>query len=610
MALGEKSFFAPFSILANLFRKPATIQYPKEDLDVHGKPGPSLIYRGMHANDLNACIGCGNCSRVCPTAAITMTPDPDAPEDPAKTSERPVIDYGRCCFCAFCVDSCPSGSLRMSRDYIYTRPSEVEEPLQEVLWKRDAFTIKPADAHADNPGWVQTESSRWLDFQRAPMPQMKAEERVNGFLEIVHGFSREAALREAARCIECGICTNTCPAHMHIPEYIRAIYDGKIEESVRIMYRTNPLPAICGRVCTHKCETVCAISHRGEAVAIRWLKRYALDSLPQEERVRVAAEQKAAAASGKSVGIVGSGPGGLAAAYYLAGLGHAVTIYERMPKAGGTMRYGIPAYRLPDAVLDAEIAAIEALGVEIRTGVTVGRDVTFSDLRSRHDAVILAIGFFEGRTTRMTGWESPGVHRAIELLRKYRSGEEIPVERKIVVVGGGNVAMDIARTLARLQRIRYGKVDLLVTCLESRREMPADEEEIEEAMEEGIVIEPSWAPQSVEKDENGKISGLAMCRCDRVFDENGKFSPQLSPEVTYCYAGEQIVEAIGQAPDWSFLTQEEQERLGLVRGRATSLASGIPGVFVVGDILHGPDIIHAVADGHEAARAVDAHFNR
>lgn len=610
MALGEKSFFAPFSILANLFRKPATIQYPREDLDVHGKPGPSLIYRGMHANDLNTCIGCGNCSRVCPTAAITMTPDPDAPEDPARTSERPVIDYGRCCFCAFCVDSCPSGSLRMSRDYIYTQPSEVEEPLQEVLWKRDVFTIKPADAHSDNPGWVQTESSRWLDFHRAPMMQMTAEERVAGFLEIVHGFSREAALREAARCIECGICTNTCPAHMHIPEYIRAIYDGKIEESVRIMYRTNPLPAICGRVCTHKCETVCAISHRGEAVAIRWLKRYALDSLPQEERVRVAAEQKAAAASGKSVGIVGSGPAGLAAAYYLAGLGHAVTIYERMPRAGGTMRYGIPAYRLPDAVLDAEIAAIEALGVEIRTGVTVGRDVTFSDLRSRHDAVILAIGLFDGRTTRMTGWESPGVYRAIDLLRKYRSGEEIPVERKIVVVGGGNVAMDIARTLARLQKIRYGKVDLLVTCLESRREMPADEEEIEEAMEEGIVIEPSWAPQSVEKDENGKISGLAMCRCDRVFDENGKFSPQLSPEVTYCYAGEQIVEAIGQAPDWSFLTPEEQEKLGLVRGRATSLASGIPGVFVVGDILHGPDIIHAVADGHEAARAVDAHFNR
>jgi glutamate synthase (NADPH/NADH) small chain len=324
--------------------------------------------------------------------------------------------------------------------------------------------------------------------------------------------------------------------------------------------------------------------------------------------VRVA-EQKAAV-SGKSVGIVGSGPAGLAAAYYLAGLGHSVVIYERMPKAGGTMRYGIPAYRLPDAVLDAEIAAIEAMGVEIRTGVKVGQDITFDELRSRHNALILAIGLFDGRTTRMTGWESPGVYRAIELLRRYRAGEEIPVEKKIVVVGGGNVAMDIARTLARLQKIRYGKVDLLVTCLENRREMPADEEEILEAQEEGIVIEPAWAPQSVEKDANGKISGLAVCRCNRVFDENGRFSPQLSPEVTYCYAGDQIVEAIGQAPDWSFLTPEQQAQLGLERGRASALAAGIPGVFIVGDILHGPDIIHAVADGHEAARAVDAHFNR
>lgn len=538
-----------------------------------------------------------------------MTPDPDAPEDPTRTQDRPVIDYGRCCFCAFCVDSCPSGSLKMSRDYIYTKPSEVEDPLQEITWKCDTFTIKPTEIHADNPGWVQTDSSRWLDFIRAPMVQMPPEKRVSSFLEIVHGFSREAALKEAARCIECGICTQTCPAHMDIPEYIRAIYDDRLDKSVRIMYRTNPLPAICGRVCTHKCETVCALSHRGEAVAIRWLKRYALDHVSQEDRVRIAAEQKQAVSSGKSIGIVGAGPAGLAAAYYLAGLGHHVVIYERMAKAGGTMRYGIPAYRLPDTVLDDEIAAIEAMGVEIRTGVQVGKTITFDELRSRHDAVIVAIGLFDGRTTRITGWESPGVYRAIDLLRRYRAGEEIPVEKKIVVVGGGNVAMDIARTLARLQKIRYGKVDLLVTCLEGRKEMPADEEEIIEAQEEGIIIEPSWAPQSVEKDENGKISGLAMCRCDRVFDDNGRFSPQLSSDVTYCYAGDQIIEAIGQAPDWSFLTPEQQEQLGLVRGRATTLASGIPGVFVVGDILHGPDIIHAVADGHEAARAVDAHFS-
>ena len=609
MALGEKSFFAPFSILANLFRKPATICYPKHDLDVHGKPGPSLIYRGMHANDLSVCIGCGNCSRVCPTAAITMTPDPEAVADPAKNPERPVIDYGRCCFCAFCVDSCPSKSLQMSRDYIYTQASLKEDPLEEVKWKREMFTIRPDHRRQENPGWVQTEHTSWLDLKRQGMAQAGADERVSGFLEIVHGFSREAALREAARCIECGICTATCPAHMAIPEYIRAIYDDRLDESVRLMYETNPLPATCGRVCTHKCETVCALSHRGEAVAIRWLKRYALDHLSQEERVRAALDQKQAPSQPKTVAVIGSGPAGLSAAYYLAGLGHAVTVLERMPRAGGTMRYGIPAYRLPDETLDAEIAAIEAMGVTFRYGVSVGSDVSFDQLRAQHDAVIIGIGLFDGRTTRMTGWEKPGVFRAIELLRRHRVGEEIPVEKKIVVVGGGNVAMDIARTLARLQKIRFGQVDLIVTCLESREEMPADVEEIEEAHEEGIVMEPSWAPQAVECDDQGRISGLSVCRCDRVFDENGRFDPHLSPQVTSCYAGTQIVEAIGQSADWAFLTPEQQTALGLSRGRAAALATGLPGVFVAGDILHGPDIIHAVADGHEAARAVDALFS-
>lgn len=610
MSLGEKSFFAPFATLANLFKKPETIAYPVEDLNVHGKVGPSLKYRGMHANDHQVCIGCASCETVCPTAAITMkaTGQNDA-ELKGANAQRPVIDYGRCCFCGFCVDACVSGSLGMTREYIYTKPSEKEDPLEELVWKRDMFTIEPGDRWSDNPGWQCTNDETWLDLHREHMHHMAASERVGSFIEFVTGFTKEEALREAARCIECGICTKTCPANMGIPEYIRGIYDNDLDESVRVMYETNPLPGICGRICTHKCEEVCAISHRGEPVAIRWLKRYAIDALGADRVTEIATHAKELfSPTGKKIAIVGAGPAGLSAAYYLSTMGHSVTVFERMPKAGGTMRYGIPSYRLPDEAIDNDVAAMIGMGVEFRLNTPVGEKISFETLKNDFDAVIVAVGFPGGRSTRVENYDHPDVGLAILLLNRIRLGEEIPVHENVVIIGGGNVAMDIARSMARLQKMKYGKVSICLTCLESETEMPADREEIDESREEGIVIRDGWAPKRIEVNEDGSIKGLYCVKCTQVFDENRRFNPKFDEGETSFYKGTQIVEAIGQTADFSFITDEELKMMGMDRGRFKvdeTMESGVKGIYVIGDIVHGPDVIHAVADGHKAARSID-----
>ncbi len=623
MALGDKSFFTPFSLAKNFFRKKVTIEYPKEDLEVHEKTGPSMVYRGFHFNDLDVCIGCGNCSRVCPTAAIDM--QALANMEVGKNKERPVIDYGRCCYCAFCVDVCPTGSLSMTRDYIFTQPAvEADKPEERVKGKVDEYTWQAGKKHEElveqgewegEKSWTTTPETSWLDFERQPMEMLPAEDRVQGFIEFVKGFSKEAAMKEAARCIECGICTNVCPAHMDIPDYIRAIYEDDLAENVDIMYRTNPLPSICGRICTHRCEGVCALTHRGEAVAIRWLKRYAIDNLPVEEtRDIVKRKQSINKKTGKKVAIIGSGPAGLAAGYYLALMGYdEIKIFERMPEPGGTMRYGIPSYRLPADIIARDISHIEALGVEIQCNTEVGKDITWEEIREKYDAVLISVGFPGGRMPPgVEGLDHPDVYTAIDLLNKIRLGVEIPVHEKIVVIGGGNVAMDIARSMARLQKMKYGKVDLIDTSLEDRHEMPADDEEIEEGTEEGITFRPAWGPRKVRVGEDGKIQGLEVVKCTRVFDENRRFSPQFDEDNKEFFEGTQIIVAIGQAAKYDFIPAEEQETMGIQRGRipTSDYATKLPGVFAAGDIVYGPDVISAIRDGHGAAQAIDRYFHQ
>ena len=581
----------PFKALKSLFQKPVTIRTPFEH---HNTPER---YRGFHINDLDKCIGCGSCARICDNEAIRMVELPNIEEKEGATKLRPVIDYGRCCWCALCVDICPTGSLSMTREYIHT---------SEDL---DTFLILPAQEGIHKKsypaGYSLDEEINFLDKERVEMTQIEPSERLKSFIEIVRGYSRQQALKEASRCLGCGICTETCPAHMDIPEYIAAIWNNDLEEANRQIYRTNPLPSVCGRVCTHKCESVCALRHRGEPVAIRWLKRYALDNI-EPEKLKEIVKENVIKKNGRKVAIVGAGPAGLACAYYLVLMGYKITIYEIMPQAGGTMRYGIPEYRLPYAALDRDIALIKSLGVEIIHNTEVGKDISLDKIFSDFDAVFSAVGLFQGRSTRIEGSNEKGVYRAIELLRQFTLGEDIPVEKKIVVIGGGNVAMDIARTLARLQKRMFGNVDIVVTSLESRDIMPADEEEIVEAEEEGISFIPARGPKKIEKSQTGLK--LFTVKCLRVFDDTGRFSPQFEENDKVVLEADMIVEAIGQAPlpGWIEFSQKDKIEMS---GRHIKVdefyQTSLKQLFVGGDIVEGPDVISAIASGHKAAQGID-----
>ena len=605
MSLGKKSFFSPFRFWSNTVKSPTTVRFPKEEIDTFGKPGASPNYRGLHSNDMEKCIGCGTCEEICPTDAVTMIEGDNTGE--GKLGKRPVIDYGRCCFCAFCVDICPSGSLAMSREYIRTYRTKPEilgdEEVEDI---RRHFLFLPGDLYKDNKGHTTEDEESWLDLERTKMAELLPEDRHDSFVEIVKGFTKEQALKEASRCIECGVCTETCPANMNIPEYIRAIWDEDLEESVRQMYMDNPLPGVCGRVCTHKCETVCALVHRGEPIAIRWLKRYAVDGLDEPSIKKVSASFREADKK-KKVGIIGSGPAGLSAAYYLSLLGYDITIYEGKEKAGGVMRYGIPKYRLPDDTLDRDIKMIRALGVLIETGKEVGVEISFDKVRKESDAVFLATGFSRPMSTNVEGIDKKGCFQAIDLLSKLAAGEAFVFGREVVIIGGGNVAFDIARSLSRLQRKKYGEVHITITCLEKEDEMLADEEEIVQGREEGIVIKTARYPKKVEYDGK-KLKGLATVRCVSIFDDNNKFNPTTDETNREFYPGDMVIEAIGQRPDYSFLGGDIEKKLDIVRGRIVTDEEGatdIPGLFAGGDIVHGPDVIHAIADGHRSAQAID-----
>jgi len=592
-----KDLIYPFTAWKNFFKEPVTIKKPLEH-----KAAPR--YRGFHKNEIHDCIGCGTCEDICQNNAIDMVPIDGVETKDGDSGLRPKIDYGRCCWCALCVDICTTNSLSMSNHFTWT-----EEDPEKFRFVAGAEN-KPWDNIED--GYKKADCYNLNNPNRIHMGELEPEARDKSFVEIVKGYSKEQAEKEADRCIECGICTATCPAHMEIPEYIKAIRENDLELGLKLLYNTNPLPAICGRICTHKCETVCAMNHKGDPLSIRWLKRYIADQFLGSDYKKVIGTEDTKS-NGKKVAIVGAGPAGLSAAHYLALMGYSVTILEALDAAGGMTRYGIPEYRLPYDAIDKDVDYIKALGVEIKTNTKVGKDVQLETLEKEYDAVFFATGLHLGRSTRIPGSDHKNVYGSIDLLRDHTLGKEIPCEKKIVVIGGGNVAMDISRTLARLQNKKFGKVQLITTSLESEDIMPADREEVVESREENINIDPGWGPKEIEiKDD--KIKGLHVVKCLSVFDESGRFAPKFDDDDKRFFEADMVVESIGQGMDLSLLPENIKDKVKFgPRGKVSTgknFQTSVPWLFSGGDIVEGPDVIHGIANGHKAAKGIDAFLSK
>ena len=589
--MGVRDLLSPFTAWKNLFRDPVSIQDP-----LNRAAAPR--YRGFHQNDNAKCIGCGTCETICQNGAIDMLPVASIATKQGDSGLRPRIDYGRCCWCALCVDVCMTGSLTMSNAYTWVE----SDP--------DAFRFTPGidKKHWDDTelGYHRPDGHQLTGRVREHMHEMEPEVRIDSFAEIVDGYSVEQAQFEADRCVSCGLCIATCPTHMAIPDYIKAVRDGDYARGVALLYESNPFSGICGRVCTHKCETTCAARHEGDPIAIRWLKRHIMDQVTPEQ-IRTAVG-KPAAPTGKKVAIIGAGPAGLTAAFDLAKHGHSVTVFEALDKPGGMTRWGIPEYRLPYDVIDQDVDVIRSVGVDIRCNVCIGKDIALDELHNTHDAVLIALGLQLGRATRTPGSDHPDVRKAVDLLRQATTFEDFGTPRQAVVIGGGNVAMDIARTLARLQKKHYGQVQVTLTALEDRAHFLADPEEIKEAGEEGVVILDARGPQQVVV-ENSQVTGLKTWRVKAIFDEQGRFAPSFDESDEQFHAASMVVEAIGQMTDTALLGDQLTEQLVWQRGRLQVDSGGRTSeawLWAAGDMVRGPDVVTAVADGHRVAASIHA----
>jgi heterodisulfide reductase subunit A-like polyferredoxin len=399
-------------------------------------------------------------------------------------------------------------------------------------------------------------------------------------------------------------CRGACPARTNVQGYVAMVAQGKFAEALEVIHRRLPFAGICGRICHHPCEQECNRGELDAPLAIATIKRAAAD-YGWDDPARV--ETPAYTPTRKErVAVIGGGPAGLTAAYDLVAKGYQVTIFEALPSPGGWLKYGIPGYRLPEGIVQREIDALLRHGIEVKANTKVGTDISLAELKQQYDAILVAVGVQKSRDLPIEGAGLPAVLPGVDFLRDIKLGKNPRVGKKVVVIGGGNVSMDVARAA-----LRQGGEEVQVVCLEGRDEMPAHVWEIEEAEDEGVKINNGWGPTRVVGD-GGKAKAVEFKACTAVFDSERRFNPRYNEKVTRQFAADTVIMAIGQAAELAFLQGEEKVTLnrGLVAADKLTKATGDPRIFACGDVAHGPaSVIEAVASAHEAAISIDRYLS-
>ena len=469
------------------------------------------------------------------------------------------VEKQNCVACGKCVEACPAGAVKLGQKLCDKEGCEITYPRMPL----------PGDQPWGEHMWTHN----YRDVNRI-------------------------------NCYDTGTapCKTACPAHIGIQGYLQLAKEGRYEEALALIKKDNPLPAVCGHVCNRRCEDACTRGTIDEAVAIDEVKRFIAERDLNAETRFIPKKTIPSLKGGfeEKIAIIGAGPAGLSCAYFLALTGYKPTIFEKNAEPGGMLRYGIPSYKLEKDLLAAEIDVIRQLGVEIRCGVEVGKDVTIEDLREQgYKGFYAAIGCQRGRKPGISGENAEGAYAAVDFLREAGAKESFALEGDVVVVGGGNVAIDAARISSRCTDAKIS-----MFCLEAREKMPASNEEIEEALEEGIELNCGWGPKEV-LEEDGHVSGVVFKKCTRVFDAQGRFSPEYDENDTVTVPCRHVIFSVGQAIDWGHMLDNLHVELrpngGALANKLTYQTSE-PDIFVGGDVYTGPKFaIDAIAAGREGA---------
>ena len=495
------------------------------------------------------CCGCGCLSLR--TAAMFKN------VDMVRSNYVSEVDASKCVACGQCVENCPVNALKLGQKLCSKKP--VVSDITTVVTPRDE-------------DWTP---DKWNPDYRE---------------------NREDVVESGT-----SPCKTNCPAHIGIQGYIKLASQGKYLEALELIKRENPFPAVCGRVCNRRCEQACTRGELDDPIAIDEIKKFiAAQELTSAGRY---VPNKRHDYSDYKIAVVGSGPAGLSCAYYLALDGYTVTVFEKERKLGGMLTLGIPSFRLEKDVLEAEIDILRQMGVQFQTGVEVGKDVTLDTLRTQgYRAFYVAIGAQGGRKVGVEGEDAKGVLSGIEFLRKINAGESLKLSGKTIVIGGGNVAVDVARTA-----VRSGAETVAMYCLESREIMPASAEEIEEAESEGISVHTCYGPKRI-LTEDGRVTGVEFKKCLSVFDADGRFAPKYDEADTVTVEAENVLVTIGQSILWGDLlsgTGAQFNRNGTLQADGFTYQSGQPDVFTGGDCCTGPKFaIDAIAAGKQAAISI------